>query len=378
VHSGAVSLSFRLPFASGEVFYTLDGSEVSVKSPRYVQPLQIESSARVKSLAVSSNGETRHGIPIDVIVLPDKKDIVLIVDTLGGGYVSVNGIRQADGRPIASVFAKNSIVEVSAHANPGWQFMGWIGDCSSSSDSVSVKMVKDQKLRAVFGAPIVIDVVGQGTVTRNPDIPIYPFGTRVRLEGIPDRRQFLLSWIASELVYENPLEIVVTNSLNRMTGVFGSLPAGNFSVFVSTKGAGKVEVSPRKPKYAFNETVTVTVKPDPNQYFSGWGGDVSSIPEPSSNPTSFSIKVEKDYLFLAEFSNRSFLKIANPVFASNVNEGLVLEVSGPLGSVLEVGKSDNFSSWKSLVTITNNLGALNLDLGLSFLDGDGFFRINEK
>ncbi len=70
--------------------------------------------------------------------------------------------------------------------------------------------------------PLTLVVTGNGSVTRSPDLPLYPHGTSVELNASPANQ--LLHWSGDTSSTSNPL-IIVMNGATSLTAAFGAPPA---------------------------------------------------------------------------------------------------------------------------------------------------------
>ncbi len=74
---------------------------------------------------------------------PPPTDLVLTVSAVGDGVVDVN--------PDLFEYTQGDLVDVTATPDPGWQFLGWSGDVSSSDNPLTITMVGDVSVTANFG-----------------------------------------------------------------------------------------------------------------------------------------------------------------------------------------------------------------------------------
>jgi hypothetical protein len=160
-------------FAGGFLFYTLDGSAPSYVSTDYAGPFALRQSARLRVAAYSADFlESAETAPIDVAVLPL---FPVSVSTAGGGAVPVD--------PAGTSFASNSVIHVSARAASGWTFLGWRG--GSGGAELELRVTAPVSLEAVFGAPVTVATVGNGTARVSPTGELRPYGSQAVLQAAP-------------------------------------------------------------------------------------------------------------------------------------------------------------------------------------------------
>jgi hypothetical protein len=180
---GRAQVALIPPYIGGVVLYTLDGSDPSANGNLYTGPFMLTQSAQVKAVAYSQDfSQSIQLQPFQLFVLPE-----LLVSTAGGGRVSMN--------PSSGQYLTNATATITATPDPGWTFIGWIGDVLSSEAIVSVTVSNTTSAVAVFGTSLSNSVIGSGSVSISPSAPIYPFGTRVQATALP-QNSFFVQWAA--------------------------------------------------------------------------------------------------------------------------------------------------------------------------------------
>lgn len=81
-----------------------------------------------------------------VVYYPACYDLDAGVSPDGAGTVV------ADPSPncVGGGYEPDTVVELTAHANPGWQFLAWTGDASGSNNPIDVTMDSDKTIQALF------------------------------------------------------------------------------------------------------------------------------------------------------------------------------------------------------------------------------------
>jgi hypothetical protein len=127
---------------------------------------------------------------------------------------------------------------------------------------------------------LTVDVVGQGTVARNPDKPAYEAGEIVELTALPAAGWTFVGWSLDSVPSGNPVRTVVMNDNTYVVATFDSLPPTFYTLAVTVVGQGTVTRNPDKPQYQAGEIVELTAIPAPGWTFVGWSLDTV----PSGNP----------------------------------------------------------------------------------------------
>jgi len=100
----------------------------------------------------------------------------------GAGSVVLN--------PAGGVYNQGASVIVTAVADPGWGFTAWSGDLAGTQNPDTLVINADKSVTAEFivvpDHALTLTTIGNGIVTRVPDLPIYPAGTPVELTAVPD------------------------------------------------------------------------------------------------------------------------------------------------------------------------------------------------
>jgi C1A family cysteine protease/predicted secreted protein len=81
-----------------------------------------------------------------VVYYPACYDLDTVVTPVGAGTVVADPLPNCEG----GGYEPDTIVELTANANPGWQFFAWFGDASGSDNPIDVTMDSDKSIRAQF------------------------------------------------------------------------------------------------------------------------------------------------------------------------------------------------------------------------------------
>ena len=125
------------------------------------------------------------------------------VDPVAGGSV---------GAVPSPPYYYGAVVTLTASVNPGYSFDHWSGDASGSNPVTTVTMTGDKSVTAHFVQKeytLTIIVDGQGTVTKDPSLPTYLYGTAVELTATPDSDWVFSSWSGDLNSTQNPQSITM-------------------------------------------------------------------------------------------------------------------------------------------------------------------------
>jgi len=133
------------------------------------------------------------------------------------------------------------------------------------------------------GFTLTVNVVGSGSVTRNPTNAIYPNGAAVTLTAISnDPTWYFSNWSGDINGTNNPTNVTM-NANKVITATFQQFNV--FTVTLATNGQGTIALNPAGGIYSSNTTVTVTATPSAGWIFAGWSGSTNG----NTNPLSLAV-----------------------------------------------------------------------------------------
>ncbi|HNS33846.1 MAG TPA: hypothetical protein PKG83_01310 [bacterium] len=111
-------------------------------------------------------------------------------------------------------YLSGETVTVKATPATGWEFDHWTGDLASSVNPATVVMDSDKTITAVFTElpvyyTLTVEVVGQGSVIKNPDKTLYPEGEAVTLTAQADEGWGFDHWTGDLAGTDNPSVITM-------------------------------------------------------------------------------------------------------------------------------------------------------------------------
>jgi hypothetical protein len=135
-------------------------------------------------------------------------EYTLTVDVSGSGVVNKD--------PDQPDYTYGEEVELTAVAATGWSFAGWSGDVVSTTNPLNLVILDDTSLTATFTQDeytLMLNVVGSGAVTRDPDQPTYHYDDEVTLTAEADPGWSFAGWSGDVISTANPLDVVVQDHM---------------------------------------------------------------------------------------------------------------------------------------------------------------------
>jgi hypothetical protein len=337
VKRGSATITIYTAFTNGAILYTLDGSVPTLASTLYTGPFTLRQSRTIRAAAYSADFSSQaETCPLALLVLPG-----LTATTAGGGNVS---IQPADGP-----YFSNSTAIVTATPAPGWTFLQWLGDASGSDSVATVEMTRDKCVQALFGTAVATATVGNGSVRQAQVAPFYPYGSQIRVTGLPAAGSYLAFWGNAASSTTNSLGLFVTSANLSLTAVFQPLSSNQFALALVADGRGSVKAIPRANRYNSGAILQLKALPDAGQDFVGWSGAATG----DQNP--LTVTMDSNKVVNANFTKRPHLTLAGCPGALN-EEGFRLVVDGEFGALYAIEASSNLLDWLSVGTVTNTYG----------------------
>jgi uncharacterized repeat protein (TIGR02543 family) len=203
------------------------------------------------------------------------------VTTVGSGTVAK--------APDQAAYDEGSSVELTATAATHWNFVGWSGDASGSTNPLAVLVDTEKNITATFAADtfaVNVTIVGNGTVVRNPDRSSYGYGSSVELTATPVTGWHFVGWSGDASGSTNPLTVLVDSEKN----LSATFAIDSYAVDVTIVGNGTVAKVPDQASYEYGSSVELTATAEAGWHFVGWNGDASG----STNPLTVLVDAEKN------------------------------------------------------------------------------------
>lgn len=111
-----------------------------------------------------------------------------------------SGSVDADPQGDEGFHREGTLVSLSANPNPGWEFVGWIGEVRARSPSVAIEMDRARRVDAVFSQTRKLRVgVSQAVELRSTAYSIYAHdgSSGFRVEPPPNARELTIRFVDS-------------------------------------------------------------------------------------------------------------------------------------------------------------------------------------
>ena len=286
----------------------------------------------------------------------------LTTTTRGGGTVAVT--------PPSAFHVIGTAVNVTANPSAGWQFMRWSGDLENISASNNIQAaVRNRNVEAIFGTPLSVGVVGNGTVIRKPDFPLYRAQSVVRLTAVPEIGNYFSSWTNPFGNRVNPLDLRITTANPSLSAIFAPLAQNESALTVVVDGAGSVNINPPDTHFQNGTTVQLLAKPAFGQSFLGWSGDAVG------GNAALSVLVDSSKVITARFSKQPELSVT-PDIGLIRTEGARLVLRGEVGSTYQILAAPTpMGQYAPIGTVYNALGDVKFVDGTATVLGQRFYRV---
>lgn len=221
----------------------------------------------------------------------------LATNVSGNGSISKN--------PDKSSYHQDEQVTLTANPDAGWRFVEWQGDASGTSNSVTVTMNGEKSVTAKFeplpAYLLNINIVGGGSVSKDPDVADYWQGRNVTLTANPASGWRFGSWSGSASGTSNSVSMSMDGNKD-VTATF----IKTYNITLNVDGPGRLR-DKNAVAGARDENASINLddaSPDANLTckFIGWRDDDTNDYVDSSTFT-----LTGDRSFTAVFGDREYL-----------------------------------------------------------------------
>jgi hypothetical protein len=149
------------------------------------------------------------------------REYALTIHTEGEGNVAEQVVQQR-----TTGYEDGTIVELTAIASQGWEFIEWRGDLSGSENPQQITIDSQKEVTAVFGIrsyDLSVNIDGSGSVNKNPDQQEYEFGSSVELTAMPSDGWEFVEWAGDINSTQTSVELVMDSDKD-VTAVFAEEP----------------------------------------------------------------------------------------------------------------------------------------------------------
>ena len=161
--------------------------------------------------------------------------------------------------------------------------------CNGAQDSVVVSYLGSYELTT--------DIVGSGTITREPHLVGYTPGVVVTLTAAPDPGWSFGGWSGDLSGTTNPITI----TMDGPKVVTATFTQDHYALDLNADGTGSVTAVPDQTTYLYGDMVTVTATAEAGWSFAHWSGDLGG----SGNPAT--ITIEGNTSITATFTQDAYI-----------------------------------------------------------------------
>jgi len=321
-------------------------------------------------------GETRiFGAAVDMGAY-ESKVVGVIKRTLT--ITATDGSVSTNPNPVNGTYVDGTVVALTATPDAGYQFDGWSGDVSGTTNPVNITMDANKSVTALFSRVqrTLTITATNGSVSTNPN-PIngtYDDGTLVTLTATPDAG-YKLDGFRDDISganllrnRSNPLSTTITMDANKsITALFSKIQR----TLTITASNGTVTTNPNPVNGTYDDGTVVTLTATPNAGFAlvNWTIDGVTLDNPRSGPaTSITVTMDAD-------------KTVSAIFDATASVNETLENSfnmypNPALSTLNIQTAINIKSISIydllgkavLKTTQKNIDVTTLNTGVYFLN----------
>jgi len=227
----------------------------------------------------------------------------LTISSTAGGSVTTPG----EG---TFIYDTGTVVSLVANPLSGYYFVNWTGDVSTVANvntaSTTITMNRDYSIMATF--VVVYDLTISSTAGGSVTLPgegafTYDTGTVVSLTATPASGYQFVNWTGDVGIVANinaASTIITMNGYYSITANFEAIPAGQYSLAISSSGCGYVN-TPGEGIFAYDEGTVIELVANAvgDNPFVEWIGDVSTIADVEDAITT--ITMHGDYAITATF-----------------------------------------------------------------------------
>jgi uncharacterized repeat protein (TIGR01451 family)/uncharacterized repeat protein (TIGR02543 family) len=201
----------------------------------------------------------------DTVITPTytQDHYILSVNKVGQGSVAVE--------PEQETYLYDSVVTLTATADPGWTFEGWSGASTDVTTQTQITVRGNTAVTATFTQDqytLNVNEVGHGDVAVDPNWKTYVYGTLVTLTATADPGWTFAGWSGASSDLTAQTSIVI----NGNTDITATFTQDQYTLTVNQIGHGNVDVDPDQPTYVYGDVVTLTAMADPGWTFASWQG----------------------------------------------------------------------------------------------------------
>ncbi len=216
----------------------------------------------------------------------------------GHGSIKVDGVLQS--LPWVGEYDGGTTVLLEAVPDSGYDFAGWAGGLTGTTNPEFIAMDGDQSVSVGFALDSYVLLLSgsgggvkvDGVYHALPDTVSIPYNNTVTLEAVPNTGSHFTGW-SGDLSSSSQSDTLLIDSDKSVTAGFA---LDQYALNLSSVGNGSVRVDgvdhalPWSGTYSYGDTVTLEAAPGADSHFISWSGDLAG----PANPTVVVIDDDKD------------------------------------------------------------------------------------
>jgi len=225
--------------------------------------------------------------------------------------VSIAGSGSVVKNPNQATYTYGTWVQLTANPAVGWHFDHWSGDMSGSINPDSIFMDGNKAVTAHFVQDqytLTVNIIGSGSVVKNPNQATYTYGTWVQLTANPTAGWSFDHWSGDMSGSINPDSIFMDG--NKV--VTAHFTQDQYVLTINIIGSGSVVKSPDQATYTYGTVVQLTANPSVGWSFDHWSGAMSG----SANPDT--VTILGDTTVTAHFTEDQYTLTVNVIGSGSV------------------------------------------------------------
>lgn len=258
------------------------------------------------TLSGTTNPQTIEMLGDRAVTANFAQAFTITTSTDGNGTITLN--------PNLPTYVSGREVTITAVPNGGYALASWGGALSGTQNPQTINVTSNLTISATFTETqytLTVNKLGNGTITKTPDLPAYDFGQVVTLTATADTGWAFTGWSGGVTATENPLAITIEDNTS-LTGTFSEQEFHTLDV--TTVGQGTVSRNPITGPYLAGTEITLTATPAAGWAFAGWSGDLTG----SDNPLVFLIS--QDTTATATFIQETYQVNITPIGQGSVTK----------------------------------------------------------
>ncbi|MDD5190013.1 MAG: InlB B-repeat-containing protein [Dehalococcoidales bacterium] len=197
--------------------------------------------------------------------------------------VNVTGSGSVTKTPDGATYVYGTVVTLQAIPADGYYFEKWEGALTGNVNPANVTIDSAKTVNAVFQKTkaiysLTLNITGNGTITKSPDIASYEEGTVVTLAANPVAGYVFDRWEGSLTGSVSPQTLTMDDN-KVVTAVF---IVAKYPLTINVTGSGSVTKNPDAATYANGTVVAVTAVPATGYKFDHWTGDLNGANDHAS------------------------------------------------------------------------------------------------